>query len=156
TPNPLCSGATLSLNSTPSGGSGTYSSYAWSGPNSFSAATQNASVPSITAAGAGTYTVSVPDNNGCTGSVVTSAVTVNALPVISATATPNPLCSGSTLSLNSTPSGGSGTYTSYSWVGPNSYTATVQYATVPGITAAGDGIYTVTVTDNNGCSASHA
>ena len=152
TPNPLCAGATLTLNATPAGGSGTYSSYSWSGPNTFSATTQNASVPSITTSGAGAYTVSVTDNNGCTsGSFVTSFVTVNVLPTITATVTPNPLCVNSTLSLNATPAGGSGTYSSYLWNGPNTFSATTQNATIPSITTAGAGAYTVSVTDNNGC-----
>ena len=151
TPNPICAGATLTLNATPTGGSGTYTTYAWAGPNTFAATTQSATIAGITSLAAGTYTISVTDNNNCTGTVVTSAVTVNALPSVSATLTPNPICANNTLSLNATPAGGSGTYSSYSWSGPNTFSASTQAATIPGVSSSAAGTYTVSVTDNNGC-----
>ncbi len=150
TPNPLCAGATLSLNASATGGSGSYPTFNWSGPGSFSTTGQSATRPGVTVGGI--YSVTVTDNNGCTSPVVSSAtVTVNPLPVITATATPTAICAGSTLSLNATPSGGSTVYSSYSWSGPNLFTATTQNATNAGITSAGAGTYSVTVTDNNGC-----
>jgi len=150
TPNPICAGGTLSFNSTPVGGSGTYNSFVWSGAATL-AAVQNPSLTNVTTADNGIYTVTVTDNNGCAGSGVTSAVTVNSLPSITATALPNPICAGGTLSLNSTPAGGSGTYNSFVWSG-SGFAAAVQNSSVSNITGSEGGIYTVTVTDNNGCS----
>ena len=71
------------------------------GPNSFVAATQNTGITGITNTGAGVYSVSVTDNNGCiSASATTASVVVNSLPMpITATATPNPICSGSNLVL---------------------------------------------------------
>ena len=151
TPTPICTGSTLALNSTPAGGSGIYSSFAWSGPGPFAAATQNASNVAITLAGAGVYSVSVTDNNGCIGSTTTASVTVNASPTISATATPNPICAGNTLALNSTPAGGSGVYTAFAWSGPAGFATAIQNTTIPAIAVVSSGVYSVTVTDNNGC-----
>jgi hypothetical protein len=66
----------------------------------------------------------------------------------SATASNNgPKCTGSPVTLNVTTSNTTGTVT-YAWSGPNSFTSTSQNPTV---TVAG--IYTVTITDGNGCKA---
>jgi len=154
TPNPICEGNTLNLNATPAGGSGVYSTFAWSGPSGYTASTQAATRPNIAiATGAGVYNVTVTDNNGCIGTVATAAVVVNPNPVITASASPNPICEGNTLTLTGGASGGTTPYTSYSWTGPNSYSATVATpgTTIANISTAGAGVYSVTVTDVNGC-----
>ncbi len=152
TPNPICTGNTLALNSTPVEGSGSsFVSFAWSGPGLYTATTQNASNVSIQLSGAGVYSVSVTDNNGCQGFATTTTVTVNASPIISATGTPNPICAGNTLALNSNPSGGSGVYSSFAWNGPDGFAIAAQNTSITGITTASSGVYSVTVTDNNGC-----
>ncbi len=61
------------------------------------------------------------------------------------------VCQNTDIQLSGTFTG-SGTYT-YSWTGPNSYTANTLAATVPNATNATAGVYTLTVT-NNGCFAS--
>ena len=104
---------------------------------------------------AGTYTVTVTDDNGCT----TSATYVVTEPtVLSASATKvDVLCNGaSTGSINLTATGGTlsgGTVTTtngyqYSWSGTG-VAATAEDQT--GLVA---GTYTVTVTDDNGCTTS--
>lgn len=82
---PVCTGATLNL-STASG-----VSYSWSGPNSFTSSVQNPSIAGATAASAGTYNVTVVDNNGCTNNAST-AVTVNPLPTITTSASAAAAC----------------------------------------------------------------
>lgn len=154
-PNPVCVGRTVSLNATPSGGSGTYSSYSWSGPGSFTATTQNTTDAGLTTAGVNVYTATVTDSKGCTATT-TASVTVGAAPTITATATPGTVCSGATLTLNATPAGGSGTYPAFIWSGPGGYTASTQTATNPGMSVTGIGVYTVTVTDGNGCTSTPA
>ena len=53
-------------------------SYSWSGPDAFTAATQNTSVASAVLASSGIYTVTVTNNaTGCSTSASTSTVTVN-------------------------------------------------------------------------------
>ncbi|MGB4655089.1 MAG: hypothetical protein WBH98_06625 [Bacteroidales bacterium] len=44
--------------------------------------------------------------------------------------------------------------TSWQWTGPNGYTSNEQNPTIPNFTSSQYGDYTVTITDNNGCSAS--
>ena len=81
-----------------------------------------------------------------TGSVT---VSVNPLPVISSvSSTPNPVCSGSSLTLSSSVSGAA----TYSWNGPNGYTASVQNPTAFTASALSAGIYTLAATSALGCS----
>ena len=71
-------------------------------------------------------------------------------PVINTTTSNSPVCSASTLTLGVSATGSS---LSYSWAGPNSYTAAIQNASISNATTAANGIYTVTVTNSCGASA---
>jgi hypothetical protein len=90
-----------------------------------------------------TYTVVVTDANGCTAS---STFAAYALPVVNVTATPSQMqCTGIPSNLLASPTN----YVSYSWLpttGLNSSTIFNPIATVTATT-----VYTVTVTDVNGC-----
>lgn len=59
---PVCTGDVLNLFA-----SGGFSSYAWEGPG-FTSGTQNPSIPNVTSAASGNYTVTVTDGNGCKNS----------------------------------------------------------------------------------------
>ncbi|MCP9764303.1 beta strand repeat-containing protein, partial [Lacihabitans soyangensis] len=137
---PKCAETTLSFNSA----SG-MSTYAWTGPNSFIANTQNPSITNVTTAANGTYTLTVTDANGCTTSATTSVV-INALPVPNPSSN-SPVIAGGTLNLSSS---GGGTY---AWTGPNSFNSSLQNPSIVNVTTAASGTYSITVT-NNGCSAS--
>ena len=78
---------------------------------------------------------------GCIGCSVPSAVT--------ASAGPNPICEGSTLTLT----GGAIGATDWSWTGPNSFTSTVQNPTLASITTPGAGVYTLAAGNACGWSA---
>jgi gliding motility-associated-like protein len=101
-------------------------------------------VNSVTTSNAGVYTVTVTDGNGCVDAATVS-VTVNSLPVV--TATGSTVCLNQTISLSSAPNGAG----SYSWAGPNSYSSNQQNPTIPNATVNMSGSYVVTVTDLNGC-----
>jgi gliding motility-associated-like protein len=118
----ICPGVSTVLNA----GAG-YASYQWSNGGSISQFL-NVSTP-------GTYTVTVTDANGCTGS---ASATVNQLPAPTPTITGNmAFCQGGNTTLNA----GAG-YSSYQWnTGNNNQTINVTTA----------GTYTVTVTNNFGC-----
>ncbi|MCK9254567.1 MAG: hypothetical protein GX793_10130 [Bacteroidales bacterium] len=75
---------------------------------------------------------------GCIGYTVPSGV--------SASATPNPICKGSTLILT----GEATDATSWSWTGPNDYTSSSQSPSISNITIAGQGIYTLVVSNDYG------
>lgn len=104
-----------------------------------------ATTANISSLCAGTYDLTVTDNGGCTYSLPT-AITITEPTVLTA-GTPtitNITCNGATNgSISVTPTGGTSPYT-YAW--SNSGTT----ATISGLAA---GTYDVTVTDDNGCTA---
>ncbi len=138
--NPLCSGQTLTLTATPNG----MVSYNWTGPNGFSSTLQNPTINNVFASNAGIYTLSVNDGT-CTGTTTLNVVIYNP-PKPSITAN-NSLCSGDTLSLTGIPNG----MASYNWTGPNGFSSSYQNNIITNVSTAASGIYTLVVTDNNGC-----
>lgn len=149
----VCSLAPIQLTSTPSGGSGVYTTFLWAGPNSYVSNAQNPASISANLVASGTYTVTVTDNAGCTASATTTInVSANQAPTISATSN-SPVCVGKNLTLGSTPASGSGTYTQYAWAGPGGYTSNIRNPLAFAAVLGAAGTYTVTVTDNQGCTA---
>ncbi len=120
----------------PTGGTTPYT-YLWNDAN-------NTTTASVSGLAAGSYTVTVTDNNGCT---TTNSVTITQPTVLvaSVASSTNVSCNGlSDGSASTSGSGGTTPYT-YLWNDANNTTT----ATVGGLPA---GSYTVTITDNNGCS----
>jgi hypothetical protein len=139
--NPACStGSTGSVSVAAAGGTAPYT-YNWT--NGTTSVGTSASVNNL---GAGTYTVTVTDSRGCTG---TSSATLTApAPVVATPASTNPACNtGNTGSASVTVAGGTPGYT-YQW--RNGTTAVGSTATISNL---GAGTYTVTVTDTRGCTA---
>jgi hypothetical protein len=138
TVNPLPTvSATASLAAICVGGSSTLSAtgaatYSWM-PGSLSGASVSVSPVATT-----TYTVTGTDANGCVNTDVVT-VTVNALPVVSASASPAILCVGGSSTLFAT---GASTYT---WMPGSLSGASVS------VSPAATTTYTVTGTDANGC-----
>jgi trimeric autotransporter adhesin len=132
---PLCEGSTLQVqaNSLPG------TNYNWSGPNGFTASTQNASTPATISA-AGTYTVTT-SLNGCTSSTTTDVVINSAqTPVIDAV---GPFCEASSnLFLSADIPGGT-------WSGTGIVNAsTGEFSPLQ----AGSGSHAITYTITGGCS----
>lgn len=137
--NTECFGAsTGSITTTPSNGTAPYS-FLWIGPGGFFSTSQN-----ISGLQAGTYTLQLTDANGCSGffeAIVTQPAQIQVTRVIT-----NATCFGSPDgAINITAGGGTPPYT-YSWSGPDGFTATTE--DISGVVG---GAYTVTVTDANGC-----
>jgi hypothetical protein len=131
----ICPGSTTTLNA----GSG-FSSYLWS------ASAGDAVTQSVNNIGVGTYSVTVSDASGCTGSTVTNVIQLN--PTATTTNT-GAVCQGGTVNLNASVG------TAYSWSGPAGYSSNVQnpVINIPNNAPANSYTYTVTVTDNNTCTA---
>jgi hypothetical protein len=131
---PLCTqSAPVSLSSSPAGGS-------YSGPG----ISNGVFTPAF--AGVGTHTVTYTYTNGfgCTNSAQIQ-IEVSSAPVVTITSSNNgalTLCNGQSMTLDATPG-----FSSYSW-NTGSNTA--------GITVNSTGLYSVTVTNSNGCSATSA
>lgn len=121
----ICQGASATLTSTSA------ASYLWS---------NGATTPSISVSTAGNYTVSIVDANGCSATSTPIAITSVAAPSISiAAAGPVTFCQGQSVVLNSNTNG-----STFAWnTGANT----------PSITATSSGLYYVTVTNAQGCTA---
>ena len=149
---PTCGGgSTLSV--AVGGGSGGAVSYAWSGPNNFTSTLASPQLTNLTAAMAGSYSVTLTQS-GCSSApasvsldfICASACSLSA--VVSATA---PTCGGgSTLSV--AVGGSSGGAVSYAWSGPNNFTSTLASPQLSNLTAGMAGTYAVSVTQS-GCTA---
>ena len=137
TANP-CDGTNVTLTATATGVTG--AGYLWAGPNGYSSTAQNPVITGVTGAhDSGTYTVTVTSSNGCfsTSSVVVNVTSPPATPFASANAT---LDAGQTLNLTAI---SADTPTSWSWSGPNGFSAATQNAAISNITIAASGTYTV-------------
>ena len=134
----VCVGLTIPLTSNPSGGSGTYSSTAWTSSAVSKGTVVNTGVVTGLEGGSTNITYTVTDGKGCvsTASVV-KAITVNALPVINKLMDTTKVCGTKTI-LDA----GAG-YSSYLW----SNGSTARY-----ISTDVSQNYFVTVTNSSSCS----
>jgi hypothetical protein len=119
----FCPGGSTTLNA----GTG-YNSYAWTG---------GATTATNTVSTAGTYTVTVTNAAGCSGSA-SASVSTYTLPTPYITGG-NGICPSGSTTLTANAG-----YVSYLWSSPSA-------AATPSINATATGSYSVTVTDNNGC-----
>lgn len=126
-----CSGSGGSVSLSPTGGLGSVFTYLWSNGSTAS---------SITGLTGGTYSVTVTDSTGCTGS---GSYVINTIaPIIVTTSATPSLCNGPNATATATATGGVGGF-SYLW-SPGGQTT----AQATGLTG---GTYIVTVTDTAGC-----
>ncbi len=117
--------------------------YQWIGPNNFSSNLQNPIIQNSTVANGGTYTVTV-NLNGCESQ---AAIALNVAPLPDFKIDAGCVSGIFTLAVKSNESLGT-QYDSYSWSGPNNFNATGNPVN---LTAGTPGFYTVTVTNDEGC-----
>lgn len=137
---PYCAGQTIQLNAV---GSGTVvPTFTWTGPATFTGNISNPTRPNATTTMGGIYTVTM--SIGSCKSTGTTNVVVNPIPNPIAGSN-SPVCAGNTLNLTS--SGG----TTYTWSGPSAYTSTTQNPSITNVSSTNAGVYTVTVSNAQGC-----
>ena len=137
----ICPGDNATLGGSPTvTGSGTYT-YGW---NNNAGSDAN---PVVTPTSQTTYTLIVTDEFGCTE---TDQITVSLSADFTVDAgTTQQICEGESVTLGGSPSvSGTGSYT-YSWSDGSSEVSTDANPTITPVSSA---VYTVTVTDDNGCS----
>jgi len=139
----ICNGKSVAIGGSPT--SATATSYSWTPIAGLNNATVSNPVASPTATT--TYTVVAIDANGCSATDQV-LVTVNASPTVSAGAD-KAICPGGSVAIGGSPTGPGGS--SYSW----SPAGTLSNGSVSNPIASPlvNTIYTVTVTDANGCTA---
>ncbi|MEA3447213.1 MAG: FISUMP domain-containing protein [Bacteroidota bacterium] len=142
----ICEGNSIEIGGSPTAsGTGGYT-YTWAPASGLNDATS--ANPMASPASTETYVVTVIDGNGCSGA---NDITVTVNPNPTAIAGSNsPLSVGEDLLLTET----GGDAASWSWSGPDGFNTNVQNPTIPSVTTAASGTYTVNVTDANGCTAS--
>ncbi|MBW1788539.1 MAG: hypothetical protein JRK53_18275 [Deltaproteobacteria bacterium] len=150
---PVCEGDTVSLSSTPSGGTGQFN-YSWSGPDGFTSTQANPTISPAGTGDAGIYKVVITDTGcgSCTAGATTS-VTVCDTPSVTAGSN-SPVCEGDTISLSSTPTG-TGPF-NFSWTrSGDGWMSSVQHPTISNAGTDDAGTYTVVVTETgcNSCTA---
>ena len=128
----ICEGATATI----SGPTGTYT-YTWTVPTGVATSTTK----SVSTTKAGTFSLTITDENSCTSEVGTATVTVNPLPA-KPTLTSQAICEGATATI----SGPTGTYT-YTWQVPTG----VATSTTKTVSTGKAGTYSLTITDANTC-----
>jgi hypothetical protein len=130
--------------------------YNWTGPNNFTSTTKIAAITNLTAAKTGTYSAVVTSPNSCSVSATTLVSIGTALPNFSISGDTS-ICYNGTIDL--TAESGSASGVTYSWTGPQSFTATGKSISRSAFTSNGqglttyhDGIYRVTATNSTtGC-----
>jgi hypothetical protein len=138
---PLCEGSSLNLTVTAIPGA----VYQWTGPNGFTSALQNPVIANATSAANGLYSV-VATLNGCTSSPQNTFATINTTPVTPTASNDGPVCVGGTLNLSASTIVGA----TYTWTGPNGYSANSQNPVITNAQATHAGTYNVVATVN-GC-----
>lgn len=131
-----CTNTTAMLSASSTSGT----SYAWSGPGSFSSAMQNPTVSTP-----GSYSVIVTAANGCTNITSVEVTDNTATPSVSLT---SGMLSCTTTSTNIT-SMSTDNIITYTWSGPNGFSAATADVSVSSA-----GVYTLTITADNGCTSS--
>ncbi len=135
---PICSGNTLNLVCVDTPGA----TYQWRGPNSFTSGVQNPTIVSIPTAATGMYTL-IATYGGCSAPPAYVYVLVDSTPAIPSVSGTTPICSDSTLVLQSscaTPG------VSFRWGGPDTFSAVTDTARITMAQTLNSGNYTVTVT----------
>lgn len=137
----ICNGGSVQIGGSPTGPAG--STFLWDNAATLSAA--NIANPIASPTTTTTYTVTVTDGNGCTNTDDVT-VTVNALPAADAGADQS-ICNGGSVSIGGSPTGPAGSTFLWDNAASLSSATSANPTANPVVTT----IYTVTVTDVNGC-----
>lgn len=141
--NTICAGQSVTYTNTSVGAT----TFSWTFPGG-SPGTGSTSPIVVTYATAGTYTTTLTATNVSGSNTSTQTITVNAIPTNTASNT-GPYCAGATIQLNATAGA-----TDYDWTGPNSFVQNnTQNPTIPSSSTLNTGVYTVTITNASGCTA---
>ena len=135
----ICQGQSLQLHT--EGGS----TYLWNGPNGFNSTESDPRIDNITPAASGKYYVYISNDGGCFG-YAELTILVKPSAKSFAYATPNPVNENSPVQFIASSNG-----VAYSWSGPLGFTSNVQNPFIKKVSRYMAGVYTVTITNENGC-----
>jgi gliding motility-associated-like protein len=95
-PNPVCEGSTLVLG-TNAGASG--ATYTWTGPNGFSSNLASPTIPNITPANSGNYSLTISYGSSCQTQTATENITVDLGPALVLSPSSSTICLGDNVTL---------------------------------------------------------
>jgi trimeric autotransporter adhesin len=161
----FCDGIDMILIGNIGGDSYNTISYNWTGPNGFSSTLATPKIPNFSAAKAGIYNLTITGTGNACNPTATATVSNslfvghNAAPSISSISFTNlnspgtAFCSGSTVSMtpNLNTANSNNSFGTYSWTGPNGFTSTQRVPRISNVSAANEGVYSVTATFTSGC-----
>lgn len=135
TTGPVCEGGVIQLSSPflPT------AFYNWTGPG-FSSTLREPQILNATAANAGTYTVNITVD-GCVSSGGTVSQIIKTKPAAPVVSNSSPVCIGESFSLNTPIVIGA----SYTWTGPNGFSATEQQPSIANAQSVNAGNYTLSI-----------
>lgn len=151
----VCSGSSVVITASPTGGSGSYASHLWTGTGSSSLSSGAVTNPSFTNSIAGSYdlTYTVTDSKGCIGTATTTVV-VNQAPVADAGPDASGICTG-TSPIQLSGASAAGSYSgSPLWSGTGgvwTQNPDPALATFTPSTPSGSATLRLTLTGANGC-----
>lgn len=138
---PVCQGGNLFMSTT----SHNLATYQWNGPSAFATTTQNPSISNVSLNASGNYTV-VVNQPGCGTASTVVPVTVGPRINTVQVGSNSPVCSGLMLQFSATNLSGA----TYSWIGPNGFTGNQSQHSIPNVSTAASGNYSVTLS-SPGC-----
>lgn len=133
---PVCEGTNLQLNAPTISGA----TYVWSGPNGFTSSAEDPTISNAQSVNSGTYSLVIVQN-GCSSSAATTNVLVSPAPSTPTITSNTPLCSGSSLLLNT----GTVVGATYVWSGPNGFASNLEDPIITNATSANSGTYFLTI-----------
>lgn len=139
----ICQGQSIQLFAQPNG-----NQFLWTGPNGFSASTQQVTIPNAMPNMSGVYSLQI-GQNGCFSNIQNFNVSVTASPQVGLNPT-YAACAGSNITIDAIQVSGA----TYAWTGPNGFTASGPSITLSGVNASNEGTYGVTAT-LSGCPSSN-
>lgn len=122
------------------------STYTWSFPGGTPNSANVLDPPAICYNGATSSSISLTVTNACGSATDVTTLAVGALPAMPVISTNSPVCAGQILSLSANGVPG----LTYQWTGPNGFSSNLTSVTIPGVSAASAGVYSV-VAISNGC-----
>ncbi len=141
--NNLCQYTTANLSALAPGAVG----YSWVGPNNFTSNLQATTISNIQPVSSGVYFSTATFAIGSVSCTTTGSNQINVVPVNPIVVTPTiSICEPANAQLSASSNGAA----TYSWTGPNSFSATAANPTMYFSTPSLTGIYTVTASYNNG------
>lgn len=142
----ICAGQCVDPSATVTDCGSPITTYAWSFGGGAPATAGTADPGTICYAAATSSTISLTVTNACGSATDVTTLGVGTLPPLPVVASNSPVCAGQTLSLSASPLPG----ITYQWSGPNGFNSNQTSVTIPGVTAANAGSYTV-VAVSGGC-----